>query len=351
MSMQKVCVILGAGASYDVGGEGSPINDSLRPPLAIDLFNIKRHRSYWNIIRQYSGAKFLGQRLARKSSSEAIDIERELKEYANHENGQIREHFKHIPAYLRDLLYSVSTGYTEVPSSYVELVQTLLADCTHEVLFLILNYDNLLEQALTLFDSATFRFSDINQYVAESQNVKVVKMHGSINWFRCMPGAGNERWDSTVANFNIFEPLPEHELIIRDGVPEVKSIALEGHRVYPVLTAPLAGKGLSDAVCPESHINAAKEFISRCAKFLIIGTSGLDEDLLELLDKTIDPMQGLLLNIVGKDDGANDAHSRFEKGVRAFNNPRGTELLTVYKNGFANYLKRQPFQDFVRFNL
>lgn len=351
MTIQKACVILGAGASYDVGGEGSPKNDNFRPPLAIDLFNIQKHESYWNIMRKYSGAKFLGQRLARKSSSGAIDIERELREYANHTNKEIREHFKHIPAYLRDLLFSASTAYTEVPSSYVELVQTLLADYEHDVLFLILNYDNLLEQALTLFHPAKFQFSDINQYVDKSRNVKVVKIHGSINWFRCMPGLGNERWDSAVANFDISEPLPEHEIIVRDGVPEVMSIALKDHRAYPILTAPLAGKGLTASVSPKSHIVAAKESISGCAKFLIIGTSGLDEDLLELLDTTIDPMQGLLLNIVDKAEGANDAHSRFEKGVRAFRNPRGTELLTVFKNGFVNYLKSQPFQDFTKFKM
>lgn len=40
----KACVILGAGASHDVWNPGSPpADESYRPPLAIDLFNIGGH--------------------------------------------------------------------------------------------------------------------------------------------------------------------------------------------------------------------------------------------------------------------------------------------------------------------
>jgi hypothetical protein len=50
VSLEKVCVILGAGASLDVAGPGAPIkNLSLRLPLAIDLFDIKKHDAYWSI--------------------------------------------------------------------------------------------------------------------------------------------------------------------------------------------------------------------------------------------------------------------------------------------------------------
>jgi hypothetical protein len=38
MPLSKVYVIVGAGASCDVAGEGSPIiNGDFRPPLALDL--------------------------------------------------------------------------------------------------------------------------------------------------------------------------------------------------------------------------------------------------------------------------------------------------------------------------
>ena len=283
-------------------------------------------------------------------SSGNISIEKALRECAEHEDSQIRRHFKHIPPYLRDIISLASLRYTPEPSSYIQLIIKLLADYPHDVLFIILNYDNLLERALTLFDPK-FEFNEIDKYVADDRNSKIVKLHGSINWFRRLPGGTSVAWDTSVADLNVLEPFPEESILIKEQVQIVRDEAFKGHRLYPILTAPLAGKGLTDAVCPKNHIIAAKEFISGCAKFLIIGTSGLDEDLLELLDTTIDPMQGLLLNIVDKAEGANDAHSRFEKGVRAFRNPRRTELLTVFKDGFVTYLKSQPFQDFIEFGM
>ena len=352
VALKKVCVILGAGASYDVSGEGSPIiNDDFRPPLAIDLFNISKHESYYYIMQRYNGAVFLGQELARKSSSGAINIERELRRYSSHEDKVTREHFKHIPAYLRDLLYRVSTEYTYVPSSYIELVQKLLADYPHDVLFIILNYDNLLESALERYNAIKFKFSDINQYVSDSRNAKVVKIHGSINWFRYLPGSGNEQWDSAVSKFDIFEPLPEHEIIIKNGVPVVKEFVYDGYRIYPVLTAPLAGKGINSAVCPQNHIIEAKKFIKGCAKFLIIGTSGLDEDLLEILDKSIDPMQGVLVDIVNKGREADNAQNRFVRGIKAFQNIYGSNLMTLYTKGFRKYLTSLEFNNFIKFRM
>ncbi|GAJ08050.1 unnamed protein product, partial [marine sediment metagenome] len=154
MSLSKACVVLGAGASYDVAGEGSPlINANFRPPLARDLFDINGHPDYWYVMQSYNGAAVLSQELAPLILSGEISIERELRRYAEHKDERIRQNFKHIPAYLRDLLFRASTEYTHVPSSYMRLIIKLLADYPHDVLFITLNYDNLLESALERFDS------------------------------------------------------------------------------------------------------------------------------------------------------------------------------------------------------
>lgn len=349
MSRVKICVILGAGASLDVAGPGSPIiNPSLRPPLAIDLFDIQKHDAYWSIMERYNGAVVLGQQLAAHIPSGAFNLEKELRRYAEHKDDNIRKHFKYIPAYLRDLIFWLSKEYTPAPSSYIQLVQELLAESPHDVLFIVLNYDNLLEVALERFDKK-FRFREINQYIEESRNAKVVKMHGSINWFRCLRASGNARWDNAIENFDLSEPMPEHEILIQDGVRDVSKYALKDHRIYPILTAPLAGKGLTDAVCPKGQLEVAQKFISNCAKFLIIGTSGLDEDLLELLNKAIDPMHVVKVHFVNQGEGANNAYDRFRKGVRAFHE-RGFQkipFVTLYNNGFADYLISAEFRSFL----
>lgn len=343
---EKLCVILGAGASCDVHGEGSRIlNSDYKPPLAIDLFDIKNHPSYWSVISAYNGAIFLGQELAQKCSAKTIDIERELRKYADHNNKIIQQRFKHIPAYLRDLIYRASYQYTSVPSSYIQLVKKILVDCPHDVLFLILNYDNLLETALKYYEPSMFQFKKISQYIDEKRNAKVVKMHGSIDWFRCLPKTKDNLWESTVANLDILEPLPEHEILVDTGYYPIKDhVSPDGRRLYPILTAPLAGKGISDMVCPKSHEVVARDFIKRCGKFLIIGTSGLDEDLLELLNSSIEPMQAVYTDFVNKGREAEEATTRFQKSVKPFI----SALSRTYNSGFRSYLASEQFDTFIK---
>ena len=53
---RKVCVILGARASYDVRNAGSPVLKSgLRPPLARELFDLEQREAFREIIQEYEG--------------------------------------------------------------------------------------------------------------------------------------------------------------------------------------------------------------------------------------------------------------------------------------------------------
>jgi hypothetical protein len=337
-TLPKACVILGAGASFDVRGEGSPaISSAFRPPLAKDLFDIEKHPTYWEILNRYSGAKVLTQRLAPLISSGQVSIENALRKYAEHQDTRIRSHFKHVPAYLRDLLHAASFEYTYMPSSYIELAIELLAEHPHDVLFMILNYDTLLETALNYFDNG-FRFSNITDYIASDRPAKVVKFHGSTNWFVHIPQKFGMEWDNAIKQFDIFAKATEKEILIKSEVSEVRNHVDNGHLLYPLLTAPLAGKGVSDAVCPESHIKAAQEFLRGCQKFLIIGTSGLDEDLLSLLNSTLGSSKLYYhIHIVGDGKGADEARFQFVKYVKAFANCFPED--NVYKAGFRHYLK------------
>lgn len=343
----KVCVVLGAGASCDVAGEGSPIIESeFRPPLASELFDIRNNPQYWNIMRHYRGARVLTQMLAPLISSGQIDVENALRKYAEHTDSEIREQFKHIPAYLRDLLYRASTRYVSMPSCYVRLVAELLAEHPHDVLFLILNYDNLLETALNQFNPK-FQFNNIDDYVPVSQKFMVCKLHGSINWFRYLPGGTSVDWDSAVARFNIFEQIPEGQTIVKDRVQTVRDEVHEGQRLYPILTAPLAGKDPTNRVYPERHLFDAQIFLNSCNKYLIIGTSGLDKDLLELLDSAVTPKSHPLVQFVDIGEGADSTRNHFEEGVRAFRSNRTAPSDITFKEGFQRYLSSKQFRVFI----
>jgi hypothetical protein len=343
--VDKICVILGAGASNDVYNVGTKKNnEGWKPPLVKDLFNIRENPSYWEIMSRYTGAQVLSSELGPLIKSGAVSLENKLKEYATHENSQIKEHFKHIPPYLRDLIYVASTEYSRVPSNYVRLIINLLAQYTHEVLFVTLNYDNLLEKALTLY-STDYQFRNIKQYISSNRVVKIIKLHGSINWFKTFAAKGN--WENSLHYFDVLQKVPEDQIKLEDNVGQINGKHEGDFFYYPIVTAPLAGKTINDAVCPESHLKYARQFIRDCSKYLVIGTSGLDEDLLSLLDNEISSNSTPVTHFVSGTYDAKDVYERFIKKVRAFHNAstffahNEPYFHKVYDKGFDDYLTSQ----------
>lgn len=263
--LPKVCVILGAGASKDVHNGSAPIllQGNYRPPLARDLFAISTHPEYFAVLQRYPGAQSLAAVLSPPSDSSGFDLESRLRELAEHPDERVRQQFKQVPPYLRDLLWFASYQYTPTPGTYLQLVYALLADSPHHVLFLVLNYDTLLEQALAQFDG-TFIYDSITAYVREDRQSKVVKLHGSINWFKLMGG------------------------------------------------------------------------------------SGLDQDLLALLDDAVAPSLRPAIQLVGVSDGE-DALQRFESGVRAFRGQRRRPPGFLFTNGFRRYVDSGEMAAFAEF--
>ena len=126
--------------------------------------------------------------------NESIGVEQLLADYAQREDPRLREKFKHIPPYLRDLIYKASAFYTNIPSCYMQLVTELLAQSRNQVLLILLNYYNLLESALTRFDRETFVFGAFGDYIRPERQAQVVKLHGSVDWFMNVGGKGLT-WD------------------------------------------------------------------------------------------------------------------------------------------------------------
>lgn len=352
----KACVILGAGASMDVGGEGSSIKllgSHWKPPLAKDLFAISDHPKYQEVLTKYPGAEFLTQNLAPLISSGQINVETALRKYAEHPDSLIRQHFKHIPPYIRDLVYRSSTKYTYSPSSYVQLITNLLAEHKHDLLFIVLNYDNLLEAALSSLNPL-HQFDSISKYIVGYDYAKVIKLHGSINWFKQIAQDRNKyTWIEAVNRTDILKTVPEDEIFVIDSVPSTAEYSPPGSNrwVYPVLTAPLAGKNPKDSVCPKSHISELEQFLNNCHKFLIVGTSGLDEDLMALIDTALgsDTKLYRLVHVVDTKKGADEVAIRFRQNVRAFKN--SIEQANVFKLGFKQYMNHPLFQQFAGFGL
>jgi len=356
MTEKKVCVILGAGASYDVWGPGTHvINAEYKPPLTSTVFNMSNN-VYSNIIGSYPGAEYLANMLAEYAISGEKGIEDYLRHYVEHPTNEImRRFFKQVPGYLRDLFHQVSDSYVSQPSSYIRLFNDLHVEHEHSILFIVLNYDNLLEQALQKYPG--FYFDDITHYIEASRPVKVIKLHGSINWVKSLGKWSGDRapkdtWINFVDDYDIFQPIEESEIQILSIAGNICNYTgTERMLYYPIMTAPLAGKDIRKTVCPLSHMEAATEFLSDCHKFLIIGTSGLDEDLKEFLYTSINHRQNpdpevVIVNNDTQPHVTDNVVRQFGESV--FKDLYALRSLQSYKGGFRNYLASQEFQKFAK---
>ena len=111
------------------------------------------------------------------------------------------------------------------------------------------------------------------------------------------------------------------------------------------MTAPLTGKTLDDVHCPGSLLGTAEEFLADCHKFLIAGTSGLDGDLFELMNRGIgkdspDPV----VHVVGV--GEVEAFDNFSKEVLEFRG-RIDPNLSKFNDGFYEYVFGSGFDQFL----
>ena len=265
-----------------------------------------------------------------------------MKRIADHPNDQIREHYKHVPPYLRDLLMMCSYGYTAYPSCYVQLVRALLAEEPSDVLFLVLNYDDLLEQALYQFPEGTIRFESVDDYVRADRATKVIKLHGSINWFKPI-GSASAVWKTLVRTIDVLAK-PSHSQIHvaakygKSDQSRTYQLEIAGQRGYPVLTAPLAGKGATAMVCPATHLETTREFLRDCSRFLIIGCSGLDDDLLDLLGKSVKKRSPWVQVVSGSAAQGEEAFQRFASKVSAFGGVKSPAGQFCFEGGFKEYM-------------
>jgi hypothetical protein len=253
-SLRKVTVILGAGASADAWNEtGPPADQEWRPPLANELFG---HRpAFWEVLKRYQGARVLATDLGEQARTGSLKLEARLREFATHPDTGIRAHFKHVPPYLRDLLNAVVRNYTEghSPGTHLRFVLRLLSAGV-QVGFVVLNYDDYVEMALREFDT-TLNIDSLDHYVALQRRALVFKVHGSVDWGIAIAERRNvPSWDIALQK---YEPQANASASIvldksREPSREWQTQRVDGELcwLYPCLTAPLAGKGELDLVCP-----------------------------------------------------------------------------------------------------
>lgn len=328
--IMNTVVLVGAGASFDCASLAAPVDDRWRPPLTKDLFSGFHRPEFASILTKYPGAVVLAPDLAEKAKKSTFSLEAELRRLTDHSDPRIQAHCMDVPRYLEDLLSQVSHQYTAVPGAYLRLVTEILGECGHATTFISLNYDNLLEQALTRFDK-NHDYDSIDDYCREGRQAFVVKPHGSIGW---KLRVGYEQLDAYPGMERVVLPKKPWQILIDHGIP------IGRPQLYPAITVPMASKSSTDLVCPEQHLSALRTRCAVAARLLIVGSSCLDEGILRVLQQSLP--SNILITLVGTGD-LEDVANRV-KSVFTIREP----YFEVFDQGFRSFLDSDRFHWFCR---
>jgi hypothetical protein len=277
-------VVLGAGASKDCVAEGeiSQFDNEWRPPLASELFAARPN--FNAIMTRYPKVNAVSERIRTKLRNQE-NLEDILQELESSQNLQVQKQVWEVAFYLQELLWNVSDQFiTSGGTKFDTLVSSLLTAGFDRILFLTLNYDLLLDNALARFEDHSF--GSMQDYVPQNRNWALVKAHGSVNWGRPLLNGSLAAANPDAALGSLAESpnLSSETEIIRGsrgllGFSEGQRVS-QGKLLFPALAIPTRGE--KDFQCPREHVRGAKKFVEECANFLFIGFSGLDPHVLGL---------------------------------------------------------------------
>ncbi len=338
-SDRKLTVILGAGASHDcVPPNTATVRSEYRPPLTKHLFAL-RSSSFDPILARFQRAAGLSQdiriRLAQGQHLESI-----LQEYASESNVALKKQYWEVPLYLQEVLGEVSRSYV-VPggaTSFATLVREVEKSQYKEVMYLTLNYDLFMEQAIErVYGGDVIHMSD---YTPRDKKWFLTKLHGSVNWGRRLKNSFD--WKGNEAE--MFDSL-ESDLSL-----DVEIKMLGGHQAhdryfnkmyyYPALAVPIEGK--ANFVCPKPHVEMTRNFLESCTDFLVIGFGALDQHVLELLGNVKEVRK---LTIIDKNnvEGKKVLENIVKSNPRFSNPPSGNPLFPATFSTFMEQLHLRPF--------
>lgn len=339
-----ITVILGAGASYDLvpgNQSGQVVNDNdFRPPLTPSLFkmsrNLEKYLTYYP--KAYTAIGTL-RNLLHKGDKSLETLLKDLKE--SNEVIKIQE-FRQIPFYLQHLFLMISQNYCFHPVNYTTLISETLRKSVDAIAYVTLNYDLFIEKALESI--VGFDFSNIESYVPHDQKWMFIKLHGSANWGRKLKKIYNPGEKLEAILDNIGQMNPDNDLSDRiEVIPNLPAFSLSGLKAYfPSITVPVDNK--YEFNCQKEHLIKLESLLRISKKILIIGISGKDQDLLDLLSKNLTNIK--LVTIVGGGK-ANEIKERLKAGVPQFNS--GTVAWKIYNEGFSEFIKSGGIDAFLDF--
>ena len=372
LTERSLFIVLGAGASYDCvalktdSDEPDPgvtrVNVQYRPPLAKDLFSSEQ--VFDEILRKYPLATALSEeirsRLRKSSEEQNATLEEILKELQSSPSLDTRRQVWEIPLYLQELLWTVSDKYVETGGTkFHTFVRRVLDSPFDQVLFLTLNYDLLLDRAIS--DHTRQKFLTMESYSPSGVKWTLVKAHGSVNWGRAITNHTIPRGTSSalaeyqfISTLNSEPEFSEDTVVLhRDRVawhlsfePEFRFDQVPGNFLYPWMALP--AKGVKEFFCLEQQIQHAKSFLSRCTHFLFLGFSGLDPHVIGLFREVQRPPHKLMIVCGGKEYARKTLQKLFQANSKLIPHQhfrKDDEVLSDF--GFSRFVESEAFEEFL----
>jgi hypothetical protein len=347
-------VLIGAGASFDCTSADVQKDADLTPPLVKDLF--AQRGTFARILNAYPLAAMAAAEIRSTLPNEAIALEAYLSERLRASTDDYaRRRYRQIPLYLQELFHRISApaspdelspvGFTRQPDNYDVLLNATLS--LDRVVYITLNYDTLLDQRLGSYSTG---FRTLADYIPANRNWTLAKLHGSINWARPLTrelaaDRGQMPREAYVEHVNGLDELElDRHVVMRGG--DLETMRFNGGRIvyYPALSAPL---GAADELsCPPEHVAHLKRVLGEMGEInlLVIGYSGLDQEVLQLLAESTTGLSQLLVA-----NGTSEASvAAADKIATALGHEGAFPADAPYRGGFGDLVSSGALRTFVQ---
>lgn len=344
--VNTLAVIVGAGASKDCVAEGAiaEFNPDWRPPLTAELFAART--PFNRILSKYPKANALSE-IIRTRLKKSENLEDILEDLMSSEDLQVKKQVWAVMFYLQELLWTVSESFViSGGTKFDTLVQRLLTSKVGQVLFFTLNYDLLLDRAISNFDDV--RFDSMADYCHTARRWSLVKAHGSVNWgWRLLNGRRDTQRPDLVLETIREEPRLSVEVeLLRVPLSDLQKYERtpEGYMLFPALALP--AKGEKNFICPREHLERAEKFFAECKNFLFVGFSGVDPHVLRLFNKASAIERLAIVN------GKRDAGENLFNSLQSVNVEFGRTHLwrsrpVIFDGGFRAFMESADFESLI----
>lgn len=256
---------------------------------------------------------------------------------------------RQLPLYLQEVIRT--TASIQRPTAYDDLI-TLLQERSLSVMFVTTNYDRLIERAINRKYAAEGRIESLRDYVRGDRDWALVKLHGSVDWGFKVPD--RSRHDNDSDDRVLFIHVPSDEEMLAEYLEDTSDYETEGSliltseteapyavspRLYPALAVPRIDK--YTPVCPPEHADAVRQAVAEARAIVVIGSRGVDADLMDVLRLRAPTTPPMLEVVDPKDEEQFEIVQRFREVLGITSGHVGSP------SGFRPWLKSGRAEEFL----